>query len=106
MEVYGDGNFVDTQEVELSLEPVSPLIDGSEGQKIVLQLQGQSIGQTQDVPIGRYRITARYLPTGQMLNIRLRNSDQDYSSSVTSSFEPAYLGATGSYKLTLEGLLP
>ncbi|MDO1451628.1 hypothetical protein Q0590_35475 [Rhodocytophaga aerolata] len=106
VEVYGEGNFVDTQGLELTLEPIGRLIDGSEGQKIVRQLEGQSIGQTQDIPIGRYRITARYLPTGQILNLRLRNADQDYASDVTSSFEPAYLGATGSYKLTLEARLP
>lgn len=106
VEVYGEGNFVDTHLLELTLEPVGQLIDGSEGQKIVRQLDGQSIGQTNDIPLGRYRITARYLPTGQILNLRLRNADESYASSVTSSFDPAYLGATGSYKLTLEALLP
>lgn len=106
VEVYGEGNFVDTQQLELTLDPVGPLIDGSAGEKIVRQLQGQSIGQTKDIPIGRYRITARYLPTGQILNLRLRNQDQSYASSVTSSFDPAYAGATGSYKLTLEARLP
>jgi hypothetical protein len=106
VEVYGDGNFVDTQQLEITLDPVGPLIDGSTGEKIVRQLQGQSIGQTKDIPLGRYRISARYLPTGQLLNIRLRNGDQSYASSVTGSFDPAYLGATGSYALTLEARLP
>ncbi|GEO06979.1 hypothetical protein AAE02nite_46430 [Adhaeribacter aerolatus] len=106
VEVYGDmvGGFFDTEQVELTLEPVGPLVDGSTGQIIKRQLTGGIIGQTQDVPIGRYRISARYLPTNQVLNIRLRNKGQ-YSTSITNSFEPAYAGATGSYKLTLEARL-
>ncbi|HEX8531000.1 MAG TPA: carboxypeptidase-like regulatory domain-containing protein [Cytophagales bacterium] len=105
VEMYGDmvNGFYDTDQVELTMEPVKPLIDGSAGKKLVLKLSGGLIGQTQDVAIGRYRITARFLPTGESLQLRLRNKDQEYASEVISSFEPAYPGATGSYKLTLEG---
>jgi hypothetical protein len=108
VEVYGDmtGGFFNTEEVELTLEPVSVLVDGNTGQVIKRQLAGGMIGQTQDVPIGRYRIVARYLPTNQILNIRLRNKDQQYKTNITDSFEPAYPGATGSYKITLEAKLP
>ena len=107
IEVYGDmvGNFFDTDQVELTLEPVSPLIDGSTGTKQVRQLTGELIGQTNDVALGRYRLSARYLPTGQAMQVRLRNQGS-YQSSITSSFEPAYAGATGSYKITLEARLP
>jgi hypothetical protein len=104
VEVYAD-NFFDTDQVELTLEPVGTLIDGSTGKKIVRKLVGGSIGETEDIPIGRYHITARYLPTGQAVKLRLRNEGQ-YEADVTSSFDPAYSGATGRYKLTLEARLP
>ena len=105
VEVYGDmvNEFFDTDQIELTLEPAKPLIDGSAGQKLVRKLTGGLIGQTEDVAIGRYRVTARYLPTGQTLQLRLRNKDQAYANEAISSFEPAYPGATGSFKLTLEG---
>jgi hypothetical protein len=104
VEVYGD-NFFDTGNAELTLEPAGTLIDGSRGQKIVRRLEGGSIGDTEDIPIGRYRITARHISTGKVLKLRLRNQGQ-YGEEVTASFEPAYAGATGRYKLTLEARLP
>jgi hypothetical protein len=104
VEVYAD-NFFDADKVELTLEPVDKLIDGSTGQKIVRRLEGGSIGQTEDIPLGRYRISARYVPTGQVVKVRLRN-EGTYGADVTSSFEPAYAGATGRYKLTLEARMP
>jgi hypothetical protein len=104
VEVYAD-NFFDADQVELTLEPVGKLIDGSTGQKIVRRLEGGSIGDTEDIPLGRYRITARHVLKGQPVKVRLRNEGQ-YGDEVTSSFEPAYAGATGRYKLTLEARLP
>ncbi len=103
VEVYGD-NIFDTDQVELTLEPVGTLIDGSTGQKIVRRLEGGSIGNTEDIPLGRYRITARHLSKGKAVKVRLRNEGA-YADEVTSSFEPAYAGATGRYKLTLEARL-
>ena len=102
--MYAD-NFFDTDKVELTLDPVDKLIDGSTGQKIVRRLEGGSIGDTEDIPLGRYRISARYVPTGQVVKVRLRN-EGTYGDDVTSSFEPAYAGATGRYKLTLEARKP
>jgi hypothetical protein len=104
VEVYGD-NIFDTDQVELTLEPVGKLIDGSTGKKIVRRLEGGSIGNTEDIPLGRYRITARHLSKGQAVKVRVRN-EGEYGDEVTSSFEPAYAGATGRYKLTLEARLP
>jgi hypothetical protein len=104
VEVYGD-NIFDTDQVELTLEPVGALIDGSTGQKIVRRLEGGSIGQMEDIPLGRYRITARHLSKGKAVKVRVRNEGA-YGDDVTSSFEPAYEGATGRYKLTLEARLP
>lgn len=108
VEIYGDmtGGFFNTEEVELTLEPVGPLVDGSTGQVVKRQLTGGVIGQTQDVPLGRYRIVARYLPTNQVLTIRERNKNQAYKNTITNGFEPAYAGANGSYKITLEARLP
>jgi hypothetical protein len=104
VEVYGD-NIFDTDQVELTLEPVGKLIDGSTGQKIVRRLEGGSIGDTDDIPMGRYRITARHLSKGKAVKVRVRN-EGEYGDEVTTSFEPAYEGATGRYKITLEARLP
>jgi hypothetical protein len=108
VEIYGDmtGGFFNTEEVEITLEPVGPLLDGSAGQILKRQLTGGVIGQTQDVPLGRYQIVARYLPTNQVLPIRERNKNQSYKTIISNGFEPAYAGANGSYKITLEARLP
>ncbi|MGV3586964.1 MAG: carboxypeptidase-like regulatory domain-containing protein [Adhaeribacter sp.] len=108
VEIYGDmtGGFFNTEAIELTLEPVGPLVDGSAGQIIKRQLTGGVIGQTEDVPLGRYRIAARYLPTNQVLLIRERNKNQAYKNTITNGFEPAYTSASGSYKITLEARLP
>lgn len=47
----------------------------------------------EDVPIGRYAITARYLVTGQPLKLRHRTATAE-TAQVTLDFEPAYPGAT------------
>ncbi|QMU26706.1 hypothetical protein [Adhaeribacter radiodurans] len=55
-----------------------------------------------DAPLGKYKISARYVPENRPLQIRLRNKGQNFATSVTSSFDPAYPGATGSYSLAVE----
>lgn len=61
--VYGDFSTSDflVDDVELTLTPEGPLIDGSTGQAIVQKPVG---GEINDVPIGRYTVTGRYLEPG------------------------------------------
>ncbi|WP_248927005.1 stalk domain-containing protein [Paenibacillus hamazuiensis] len=53
-------------DLELTLEPVGPMIGGSAGQKIVkrcgpMEVAGEGIDK---IPLGRYKATARWLPSG------------------------------------------
>jgi hypothetical protein len=59
--MYGavDAPGFDLSRVEVTLEPEGPIIDGSAGQTIKAFLYGSQI---RDIPVGRYRVTARYLP--------------------------------------------
>lgn len=81
---------IESTDVELTLEPDGPLVDGSAGAKIVRKLVRTPDGDAvTDVPVGRYRIAAR-LPTGP-LEIRRRAQGEApgaYASTVTADFEP------------------
>lgn len=104
LDVYGSiGEFFDTDNVEFTLEPVGPLIDGSTGKTLKVKADALS---AKDIPLGRYAITARYLPDNQQMVLRKRNANQTYQSVVTTSFDPAYAGAAGSYQLALEVKIP
>jgi hypothetical protein len=73
------------------------LIDGSTGRTITTKPTDMYI---HDVPLGKYTVTAK--AGDQPLKVRIRNADQSYGSSVTASFDPAYSGAEGRYKLNIE----
>lgn len=104
LEVYGAiGDFFDTDHVEFTFEPVGPLIDGSTGKTLIVKTNSEN---AQDIPLGKYIITARYLVTNQKMVLRQLNVNQSYQNRVTASFDPAYVGATGSYQLALEVKLP
>ncbi|WP_158550068.1 carboxypeptidase-like regulatory domain-containing protein [Runella aurantiaca] len=104
LDVYGAiGEFFDTDNVEFTFKPVGTLIDGSAGKTLTVKTGDEN---AQDIPLGKYTVTARYLPTNQSMLLRQRNASQSYKNSVTASFEPTYPGATGSYQLTLEVKLP
>jgi hypothetical protein len=96
-----DGNHHDLRNVDVTFTPVGQLIDGTAGETLTRRStddpKGQSPASITDVPIGRYRITARYRPTGQSL--RLRNLDdpgQPYQETLTMDF----LGENSSRRCT------
>ena len=77
-------------DMQLTLIPNGPLIDGSAGQVISGQLIQTPDGQEglMDIPLGTYAIRARYAPAGgaaRDLTIRLRNKG-DFAASVVSAF--------------------
>ncbi|MFC4453818.1 carboxypeptidase regulatory-like domain-containing protein [Deinococcus sonorensis] len=84
------GNF-DIQRVEYTFTPVGPLIDGSAGQPIKLIPQEQP---SYDVPIGTYRVTARYVPTDgpaeDMLLMGRNESQWSPSTTITFHNDPQY----------------
>jgi hypothetical protein len=98
IEVFTPIGFYDTENVEITLEPIAPLIDGTTGKKIV---QKPDYLYIDDVPIGKYKVTARYVPENKPMKVRIRNVGS-FQNSMTALFEPAYSGATGRYKMDIE----
>lgn len=95
VEVFAWG--LPTDQITLMLQPMGTLLDGSMGKTLTAKLHQ---GYLDDVPLGKYTVTARL--GGQPLLVRIRNADQAYAKSVTASFDPAYAGAEGRYKLNVE----
>jgi uncharacterized protein (DUF2141 family) len=93
--VYGsyDGAGFDLQKVELTLTPVGPLVDGNPGKPITRVVQG---GQINDVPVGRYTVTARYRPDGgaPVPMLVQAKGGSTYGPSATDSFKNSFYGTT------------
>ncbi|GAB3893873.1 hypothetical protein GCM10028803_08480 [Larkinella knui] len=66
----GKGPY-DAENIAFTFTPVGPLIDGSTGKPVVYQYD-TDYNRIPDVPIGRYKITAVYKPTGAKLQVRNR----------------------------------
>lgn len=78
--------FPDEENVRLTLVPQGKLIDGSEGRTIERQGRRTADGPAvEDVPLGRYRITADY--QGRPLGVKIRNDAGDYAPEVVADFE-------------------
>ena len=102
---YADLELEETN-VELTLTPVGPLVDGSSGSEItakpVVTADGDAI---RGVPIGQYTITARYAAPGQTpepLLVRRRNSGAAFSAALAGSFEAPYGTSLGIYQIDVE----
>lgn len=77
----------DNQNIEFTLTPVGPLIDGSTGKVLKLQAKKQYNDSIKDVPMGRYKITAVYKPTGEVLRVcDAWDGNFDFQPSVTLDF--------------------
>ncbi|WP_106638933.1 carboxypeptidase-like regulatory domain-containing protein [Allosphingosinicella vermicomposti] len=70
-------------QVELTLEPVGPLIDGSAG--TALTRKPDRDGNIKDVPIGRYRVQARL--GGRPLTLRLDDNQSPFQQSTVVDFK-------------------
>ncbi|MGY1426587.1 carboxypeptidase-like regulatory domain-containing protein [Lysobacter sp. A289] len=99
--VFQDTDFYDDMEdVELTLTPSGPLIDGSEGKTLVLR-QGDhywvQFGYLQDIPIGRYTVTAilKNKDGPRPLRIQDWHTDGDFESELQLDFIPKSGGSTG-----------
>lgn len=94
--------FIRDEEIEFTLIPQGPLVDGSTGQTITgfatesFSMVGTAVGTgLNDVPLGRYQLSARYVPkdgsASRMLSVRLRDTG-NYSDKVIINFEEISLG--------------
>ena len=75
-------------EIELSLTPSGPLIDGSAG--TVLKKSAPARGMVVDVPIGTYRVQATFIAaSGKREPLQVAATDGDYASEATVTFKPS-----------------
>ena len=71
---YSQGDFKN-KDVELTLTPDGPLLDGSAGETLTRFVDGNTVA---DVPIGRYKVTARHVPEGGApRNMLVMRQDED-----------------------------
>jgi hypothetical protein len=78
------GVYIDETEIGFVFTPVGALVDGSEG--TILTRHIDSSQNIEDVPIGRYIITATY--QGNPLRFRRWNTEETFVESFEINFEP------------------
>ncbi|MFD1143480.1 carboxypeptidase-like regulatory domain-containing protein [Larkinella insperata] len=100
LEVYHDVNNLVFENIELTLEPEGPLVDGSTGKKIVTMMP-QGDYHVKDIPLGKYKISARDKVTGQRLGVSVQDSSRDYAASVTALFEDEDFEGSEHFRLGL-----
>lgn len=75
---------VNAEDIEFTFTPQGELIDGSNGTTFIAKaLDGH---QLKDLPMGRYRVTARY--NANPLTLRRWNTDNAFETSLVLDFEP------------------
>lgn len=96
-------------DLELTLTPIGPLLDGSTGQTIIKRAGPVPGGLGVDnIPIGRYKATARWLPEGHdpfPMQIRINYSGK-YADSTEFEFDKPRGTSTSNYLSELEVKLP
>lgn len=82
----------DSENIEFTFTPDGNLIDGNPG-SIIVRKGGQPLtstySQVPDIPIGKYKVTAKHVPTGKPLKLRKTYPD-DYTPVLTVEFEPEF----------------
>jgi hypothetical protein len=95
-QAFGNEEYWSFEDIELTLTPVGKLVDGSDGAVIKSKAQNfaeiigayNNIGLN-DVPVGRYKISAKYIPqNGEPVNLVLKLRDDDsYTAELTADFQ-------------------
>ena len=99
---YGFRSELWIEDVEITFTPLEPLIDGSTAEPFTRHPDGSKIG---DVPLGYYRVSARYVPAGEpptdlLITLRFK---EPLAASVDAAF--TYKDTTGTI-MELEVALP
>lgn len=80
----------DSENIEFTFTPVGNLIDGNPG-KVLTRKGGKpqtgTYSQIPDIPIGKYNITARHMPSGRSLKLRTAY-EGSYAAYMTAGFDP------------------
>lgn len=98
----------DMSDLEVTLTPVGPLLDGSAGQTITKRGGPISGGAGIDqIPIGRYKATARWMPEGHApFSLQISDSTGKYAESVEFEFGPPKGVSTTNYLSELVVKIP
>jgi len=78
--------------VEVTLAPQGPLLDGTSGRTLIFRIPNNNHGgdiALNDIPIGRYTMTARLLEGGEAQPVRAKQTsgDNDFADSLQIDFE-------------------
>jgi hypothetical protein len=68
-----ESDIRDSENIEFTFTPEGNLIDGNPGNVIIRkggQPQTSTYSQVPDIPIGKYKITAKHVPSGKILKLR------------------------------------
>lgn len=84
--------------IEVTLEPVGPLVDGSIGKTQVARPDWM---YSYNIPVGQYKITARDVATNEPLAVKNYYYDKGYKASTTGVFEPI-LTNSDRYQLVIQ----
>ncbi|GGM76792.1 hypothetical protein GCM10010967_05500 [Dyadobacter beijingensis] len=89
----------DDENIEFTLTPVGNLIDGSKGK--VLKVKPAQ-GYIEDIPLGRYEMSAYYNGEAGKMPLKLRDhfSDDAYESTLVIDFEPSTIWGRNSFYIS------
>lgn len=85
---------IESKDIEITFTPDGPLIDGSEGKVIKAVFKNPLL---KIVPVGRYQLKARHIPTGKPLFIQAKGADE-------ASLDPVVMFPPSPYNKTPEQL--
>ncbi|MFZ7095981.1 carboxypeptidase-like regulatory domain-containing protein [Luteimonas dalianensis] len=80
VKVFNETGFYEMEDVEITLEPEGPLIDGSEGRTLVLRPGDnywRQLAYLEDIPIGRYTASAVLMDGESRQPLKLRDWDTE-----------------------------
>ncbi len=92
--LYADSEseIYDSENIEFTFAPIGNLIDGNSGEVIKRKGEQPNSGtysQVVDIPIGKYTVTAKHVPTGKILKLRTAY-EGNYEISMIAGFEPEF----------------
>jgi len=100
LEIENNANSVEKGDIEVTLVPDGPLVDGSVGQTIIRRSPADDY-YIYDIAVGKYKITAKDLTTGKRLAVKIRDDGKEYGQTTTGIFVPPY-ETSERFKLALQ----
>lgn len=86
VELYNEpGYYIDENNIIITLTPIGSLIDGSEGAEIIKSPVVTSYSVVNDIPLGKYTISATY--KGIPLKLKKLDSNENYHTTAIIEFE-------------------